>query len=225
MAFRRRFLALVVSLLVVCLTAATAASLPQRLTDREFWRLVTEASESDGFFRSDNLLSNELGFQSVVPELARTTKPGSVYMGVGPEQNFTYIVANEAGDGVHRGRPSRQPPAAADVQGALRALGRSRGVRVAALRTKAAERPQRDIVSVPKSSRAFSTVPPSDRLFEENRRAIANLLLKKHGFRPLERRRARDRVRSQRVLPVRSGDSVFVDQQLRRLASDPTTRT
>src|SRR5204863_3788638 len=44
-------------------------------------------------FRSDNLLSNEIFFQYVIPDLVRTAKPGRAYMGVGPEQNFTYIAA------------------------------------------------------------------------------------------------------------------------------------
>ena len=38
-------------------------------------------------------MSNELYMQRVVPDLTRTVKPGRVYMGVGPEQNFTYIAA------------------------------------------------------------------------------------------------------------------------------------
>ena len=29
----------------------------------------------------------------MIPELQRTTKTGGVYLGVGPDQNFTYIVA------------------------------------------------------------------------------------------------------------------------------------
>ena len=90
----RRVLALAGVALVIGLSAA-AASLPARLGDQEFWRLVSDSSEPDGTFRSDNLLSNELGFQFVVPELARTTKAGRAYMGVGPEQNFTYIVATK----------------------------------------------------------------------------------------------------------------------------------
>src|ERR1700675_1347207 len=90
----RRFFVLACLALVIGLTAA-AASLPARLSDQEFWRVVSESSEADGSFRSDNLLSNELGFQFVVPELARTTKVGRVYMGVGPEQNFTYIAATK----------------------------------------------------------------------------------------------------------------------------------
>jgi hypothetical protein len=36
-----------------------------------------------------------LGFQYVIPRLKELTKSGGVYMGVGPEQNFTYIVALE----------------------------------------------------------------------------------------------------------------------------------
>ena len=44
-------------------------------------------------FRSDNFVSNEITFQWVIPDLLRTTKPGGVYLGVGPDQNFTYIVA------------------------------------------------------------------------------------------------------------------------------------
>ena len=70
MVLRRRFVALLVLPSIVCLSVLGAAGLPARLTDREFWRLVVDGSEPDGFFRSDNLLSNELGFQYVVPELA-----------------------------------------------------------------------------------------------------------------------------------------------------------
>ena len=69
------------------------AELPSRLSDGEFWRIVTDFSEPNGYFRSDNLTSNELDFQHVIPDLIRRTRPGGVYLGVGPEQNFTYIVA------------------------------------------------------------------------------------------------------------------------------------
>src|SRR5262245_28952159 len=70
-------------------------TLPDRLTDKEFWKMVTDFSESGGYFRSDNFLSNETGYQSVIPFLRKTVQPGGVYMGVGPEQNFTYLVAVE----------------------------------------------------------------------------------------------------------------------------------
>ena len=54
---------------------------------------MTQSSEPDGHFRSDNLVSNEIKFQWVIPELVGQVKPGGVYIGVGPEQNFTYIAA------------------------------------------------------------------------------------------------------------------------------------
>src|ERR1700752_507994 len=72
---------------------AAASRLPGRLTGVEFLKLSTELSEADGFFRSDNLVSNEQFMQRVIPELTRTVKAGRVYLGVGPEQNFTYIAA------------------------------------------------------------------------------------------------------------------------------------
>ena len=73
--------------------ARASVALPARLSDREFWRLVVQFSEPDGYFDSDNLVSNEDTFQTVVPELRRLVRPGGVYLGVGPDQNFTYIVA------------------------------------------------------------------------------------------------------------------------------------
>ena len=72
---------------------ASAPALPDRLNDREFWSLVTEMSEPNGQFRSDNLLSNEIFFQYVLNDLAQPTRMNRVYLGVGPEQNFTYIAA------------------------------------------------------------------------------------------------------------------------------------
>jgi hypothetical protein len=92
---RRRFLALVVLLATCSLVSVTTAAppIPKQLTDDEFWRLSTSISEPDGTFRSDNLLSNELNYQYVIPELLAVAQPGRVYMGVGPEQNFSYIAA------------------------------------------------------------------------------------------------------------------------------------
>ena len=72
---------------------ARAQDVPSKLSDSTFWKMVTEFSEPGGSFRSDNFVSNETMFQWVIPELLRTTKPGGVYLGVGPDQNFTYIVA------------------------------------------------------------------------------------------------------------------------------------
>src|SRR5437867_3737214 len=68
-------------------------TLPGRLTDDAFWKVVTGFSEEGGYFRFENFLSNELGFQTVIPALKEIANPGGVYLGVGPEQNFTYISA------------------------------------------------------------------------------------------------------------------------------------
>jgi hypothetical protein len=72
---------------------AAADTLPSRLADEEFWGLVQGLSERPGSFPSDNLLSNERGLQSIIPDLTRKVQVGGVYLGVGPEQNFTYMVA------------------------------------------------------------------------------------------------------------------------------------
>jgi hypothetical protein len=91
----RRQVVLGALLLVATVRLAPPArtALPEWLTDGQFWSLITDSSEPGGHFRSDNLLSNELQMQHVIPELLRTVTPGRAYLGVGPEQNFTYISA------------------------------------------------------------------------------------------------------------------------------------
>jgi hypothetical protein len=69
------------------------ADLPAKLSDQEFWKLTESLSEPNGQFRSENLLSNEMVLWKLVPELIAKVKPGGVYMGVGPEQNFSYMAA------------------------------------------------------------------------------------------------------------------------------------
>jgi hypothetical protein len=98
---RCRFVITLVLALALLFTADSrrvgtrAAELPPSLSDREFWQLSVGASEPGGYFRSENLTSNELRFQDVIPELVGRTRPGEVYLGVGPEQNFTYIAATK----------------------------------------------------------------------------------------------------------------------------------
>ena len=62
-----------------------------RLSDAEFWEIFTTMSEPGGSFPSENFVSNEMTYQHVIPELQRSLTRGGVYLGVGPEQNFTYI--------------------------------------------------------------------------------------------------------------------------------------
>lgn len=74
-------------------STAAAAGIPSKLSDAEFWKLATDLSEPPGNFQSENFVGNELSFQWVIPDLQKTVKPGGIYLGVGPDQNFTYIAA------------------------------------------------------------------------------------------------------------------------------------
>ena len=72
----------------VCVQACTRAPAPA-LTDAEFQALSQSLSEPPGAFNiSDNLLSNE---PHVAENARRLRVAGGAYIGVGPEQNFTYI--------------------------------------------------------------------------------------------------------------------------------------
>jgi hypothetical protein len=64
-----------------------------KLDDDTFWKLVVELSEPSGSYPDDNYVSNELELQRVLPDLERWFSPGGVYLGVGPEQNFSYVAA------------------------------------------------------------------------------------------------------------------------------------
>src|SRR5689334_205766 len=90
-------LAAIASLVVLlCWTprlGAVADTLPDSISDRDFWNLSEQLSEPNGYFVSDNLVSNERTLSTVAQSLARRVKTGGVYLGVGPEQNFTYIAA------------------------------------------------------------------------------------------------------------------------------------
>jgi hypothetical protein len=52
---------------------------------------ILDLSESPGAFDSDNLISNEASFLDVIPALAEDGVTGGAYVGVGPDQNFSYI--------------------------------------------------------------------------------------------------------------------------------------
>jgi hypothetical protein len=84
-------------ILIAVLSAAVGSSAggPQRhpdsLSAAEFSRLVSEFSEEGGYFRSDNFTSNESSYLHIVDKLKQLGTTGGAYIGVGPEQNFTYI--------------------------------------------------------------------------------------------------------------------------------------
>src|SRR5262249_60905286 len=58
---------------------------------KAFVALSTRLSEPGGYFDSDNLISNETSYQHVLIKMREMNVSGGVYLGVGPDQNFSYI--------------------------------------------------------------------------------------------------------------------------------------
>jgi hypothetical protein len=83
-------LALIACLLVI--PAVSAGQIPERINDGDFWQMVSDFSEPNGSFNADNFVSNEILFQRLIPRL-KEHGLGGAYIGVGPEQNFTYLTA------------------------------------------------------------------------------------------------------------------------------------
>jgi hypothetical protein len=158
-----------------------AESLPARLADQEFWKLIADMSEPNGSFRSDNLLSNEMYFQHVIPQLTRDAKLERVYLGVGPEQNFTYIVALKPKMAfiidVRRGNLDLHL-----MYKALFELSADRAEFVSRLFSK--KRP--DGLTTKSTATdlftAYLNIDKSETLYKDNLKAILDLLAIKHGF-------------------------------------------
>ena len=69
---------------------------PRAATDiqvsvEDFGRYIEQWSEPEGYFDSDNFISNETSYLHVIGELNKRVQPGGIYLGVGPDQNLSYI--------------------------------------------------------------------------------------------------------------------------------------
>ena len=75
------------------LTASAPTTVPEapKAPDTSFADLVNKLSEPDQHFFSDNYISNETSYLHVAQSLAKHGQQGGAYIGVGPEQNFSYI--------------------------------------------------------------------------------------------------------------------------------------
>jgi hypothetical protein len=74
--------------------AQRGPALPERLSDTDYWKLLSDISEPGGYFRiEDNYTSNETEIGALFTMIRDAGISGGVYMGVGPEQNFTYIAS------------------------------------------------------------------------------------------------------------------------------------
>jgi hypothetical protein len=161
------------------LTAAPA--LPDRLSDKEFWALSAALSEPAGSFRSENLVSNETMFQWPIPDLQQTVTPGSVYMGVAPDQNFTYITAVKPRMAfivdIRRGNLLEHL-----LYKSLFELSANRAEFLARLFSMPALKGVSE-TSTPRELFDASYREAADqKLFEANTKAVLDLLIAKHGF-------------------------------------------
>ena len=185
---RRRIALIAGSLFFACILsllfasgAPLRAAAPDRLSDQEFWKLSADSSEPDGTFRSENLLSNELGMQWVIPGLVATATQGRVYLGVGPEQNFAYIAALKPSMAfiidIRRGNLELQL-----MYKALFELSVDRAEFVSRLFSK--KRPDGLTASSTALDifTAYERVQTSEQLYTDNLQAIEDLLTKKHGL-------------------------------------------
>ena len=79
-----------------CSTCAfpSHGAVPDSLALSEFARIMTAFSEAPGHFPGDNFVTNESSYLHVVPAVIKLGKRGGVYIGVGTEQNFSYIAAS-----------------------------------------------------------------------------------------------------------------------------------
>ena len=185
MTTRRRLLATAIAVLCVSALAfprlRAVDSLPSQLTDQEFWKLSTDFSEADGFFRSDNLLSNEVWLQRVIPDLLGNIKTPSVYMGVGPEQNFTYITNLRPKMvfivDIRRGNFDLQL-----TYKALFELSADRAEFISRLFSRKRPEGLDKNASAMDLFAAYKNVAASETLFKENLKAIDDLLVNKHHF-------------------------------------------
>ena len=88
---RRLRAATAIALLALCGGGSRAQGPPPHAT--AFAAQIAALSEEAGYFDTDNLISNEQGYLAVLQDLDRAAFRGGAYIGVGPDQNFSYIAA------------------------------------------------------------------------------------------------------------------------------------
>jgi hypothetical protein len=77
--------------LAIGLVVSGTVGVGQVQTPVSFASRIAQLSERGGFFDTDNLISNERSYLHVVPALRDSGASGGAYIGVGPDQNFSYI--------------------------------------------------------------------------------------------------------------------------------------
>lgn len=180
LAARRAVLAAVVAQSLLA-TPAVAQSIPDRLADTTYWRMVTTMAEPDGYFRSDNLVGNESNLQWVINDLQKSVGAGSVYLGVAPDQNFTYIVALKPKIAfivdIRRGAMLQHL-----MYKAITELAVDRADFLSRLFSRPRPAGLDSNTTVDSLVRAFASVAGDTALYRKNFAALREQLSKKHGF-------------------------------------------
>ena len=156
-------------------------AIPSQLSDDAFWKLVTTMSEPDGQFRYENFSSNEIQYQYVIPDLKLITRPGGVYMGVGPEQNFTYIVALQPKIAFITDI-RRQNMLELMMYKAIFELCPDRAEFLSMLFSRGRHEGVSEKATADQLFRAYTSFPRDEALYQKNVKAIQNLLVQKHQF-------------------------------------------
>jgi len=82
---------LIAAALIVLWGAGAASTAVSSRDHKSFAALSARLSEQGGYFDSDNLISNETSYLHVIPKLKELGITGGIYIGVGPDQSFSYI--------------------------------------------------------------------------------------------------------------------------------------
>jgi hypothetical protein len=94
MTFAKRASACLVFCLLCCAFMAPstlARSESKPFTASQFGALIQQLSEESGYFWNDNYVSNEASYLHPLTKMRELGIRGGVYLGVGPNQNLTYI--------------------------------------------------------------------------------------------------------------------------------------
>ena len=175
------------TVLVACLAGlclapiAPAEDLPRQLTDPVFWKMISDFSEPSAFFLNGNFVSNEDDYQAVLPALTKTAKRGGVYIGVGPEQNFTYISVAQPGIAFIVDI-RRQNMLTHLLYKALFELSSSRIDFLSRLFSRKPEPGLNNGSSLASIFRAYEMVPWDQSLYDANLAAVYDQLTQGHGF-------------------------------------------
>src|SRR5215510_3616072 len=183
---RTSIFGLSVALLLLIAAATWTHEPPQAATNldvsvEQFGRYIEQWSEPEGYFDSDNFISNETSYLHVVDQLQKQVKPGGIYIGVGPDQNFSYIV---------HARPMlaiitdirRQNMLEHLWYKALFALATNRVEYLSLLTSREIPRIKPDL-TLEQILRAVAESRTSEELFRKNVAAVKNLLVDKYRLR------------------------------------------